>query len=74
VGPEVGIVDSAETAARAVRSALAAAGVEAAHDLCDGGPRRVRLLATDGPERFARVGGRFLGHSIEPADVELIDL
>lgn len=35
---------------------------------------RIRLLATDGVERFARVGGRFLGCPIEPAQVQLIDL
>jgi glutamate racemase len=32
------------------------------------------LLATDGAERFARVGGTFLGCSIAPADVEIVDL
>ncbi len=74
VGPDTRIVDSAETTARAVRHALAAAGIEARREPHTGGSPRVRLLATDGPDRFARVGGRFLGHSIEPAAVELIDL
>jgi len=32
------------------------------------------LLATDGAARFARVGARFFGESIDAADVELIDL
>ena len=34
----------------------------------------VRLLATDSPERFARVGARFLGASIAERSVEAIDL
>ena len=34
----------------------------------------VRLLATDSPERFARVGARFLGSSIAVNSVEAIDL
>jgi glutamate racemase len=34
----------------------------------------VSLLATDGPERFARVGSRFLGESVSASDVELVDL
>jgi glutamate racemase len=32
------------------------------------------LLATDGPERFARVGSAFLGETFAPSDVELVDL
>jgi hypothetical protein len=32
------------------------------------------LLATDSPERFARVGARFLGSSIAERQVEIIDL
>ena len=34
----------------------------------------VTLLATDGPERFARVGAVFLGRPLAPADVEIVDL
>jgi hypothetical protein len=34
----------------------------------------VRLLATDGAARFARVGAAFLGEPIREADVEVIDL
>jgi hypothetical protein len=34
----------------------------------------LRLLATDSPERFARVGARFLGSSIAAKSVEAIDL
>jgi hypothetical protein len=32
------------------------------------------LMATDSPERFARVGARFLGSSIAARMVEIIDL
>jgi hypothetical protein len=34
----------------------------------------LQFLATDGVERFAAIGSRFLGEAIDPADVELIDL
>jgi hypothetical protein len=36
--------------------------------------RELRFLATDGLERFAAVGGRFLGQAINPATIELIDI
>ena len=39
----------------------------------DGGPG-TSLMATDSPERFARVGARFLGSSIAKRAVEAIDL
>jgi glutamate racemase len=69
IGPSVRIVDSAATTAKRVRERL---GV----DLLTGATGRsaVRFLATDGPERFARVGSRFLGQTLSPDDVELIDL
>ncbi len=38
------------------------------------GGTSVQLLATDGAERFALVGTRFLGRHIAPAEVELVDL
>jgi glutamate racemase len=69
VGPRVEIVDSADTTARAVRAQLAASGMT-----CTSGAGAVRFIATDGAERFARVGGRFLGRAILPDEVELIDL
>jgi glutamate racemase len=34
----------------------------------------LRLLATDGATRFARVGGRFLGEDLSVENIELIDL
>jgi hypothetical protein len=32
------------------------------------------LLATDGPDRFAAVGSRFLGQPIRVTEVEVVDL
>jgi len=69
VGAEVALVDSAETTASAVAEALGRAS------LASGAPSgAVRFLATDSPERFARVGAIFLGRPIDPASVELVDL
>lgn len=69
VGPRVHIVDSAATTAHAVRFELIARKIENR-----GGAGEVRFLATDNPERFARVGSRFLGRTILAAQVEQIDL
>jgi glutamate racemase len=68
-GPGVRIVDSAATTAEAVAALLSARGRTPRDD------RRgtLRLLATDGPERFARVGAVF-GIAVAPGDVELVDL
>jgi glutamate racemase len=69
VGPDIHIVDSAETTARSVRDLLLA------QDLAQPtGEGAVRFLATDSPERFARIGNRFLARPINPEQVELIDL
>ncbi len=68
-GPEVGIVDSAETTARYVRQTL-----EAQNLASRAGQGSLRLLATDAAERFARIGGRFLERPIRPHEVELVDL
>jgi glutamate racemase len=68
VGPSVRIVDSAATTAKSVREQLGSALTGTS------GRSTVRFLATDSPERFARVGTRFLGQTLSPEDVELIDL
>ena len=70
LGPDVAIVDSAATTAVALAEVLARRGV-LRHDQAAG---TVTLLATDGPERFARVGAVFLGRPLAPADVEIVDL
>ena len=69
VGAGVALVDSADTTAAATAARLAALTLRRAE-----GIGAVRLMATDGPERFARVGSVFSGEPIAPADVELVDL
>src|SRR5690606_15343051 len=70
VGDSITIVDSAQTTAVAVQAQLDALGlVNAAPST-----RSLRLQATDSPERFARVGSRFLAETFTVADVELVDL
>jgi glutamate racemase len=64
------VVDSAATTARATAAMLAAANLGASTTHIGG----LRLMATDSPERFARVGARFLGSSIAAKAVEAIDL
>jgi glutamate racemase len=69
-GPDIRLVDSAQTTAKAVekilreRNAARAPGAKPAH----------AFLATDAPDRFARVGELFLGAPIDPGRVELVDL
>ena len=66
-GKDVTLVDSARTTAEAVAQLLDSKNLAAA-----GTPSPPRFLATDSPERFARVGEIFLGRKLGP--VELIDL
>jgi glutamate racemase len=70
LGPEVEVIDSAATTASEVRGELAARGLLNDHE----GEGTVRFLATDGAERFARVGSIFLGRDLAHGDVELVDL
>jgi glutamate racemase len=68
-GADVRIVDSAQTTADMTALVLgraASGGADAAGSL--------HFLATDGPERFARVGSRFLGEPLAPTAIELVDL
>jgi len=77
IGTGVAMVDSAATTAAAVADALAAQGMGVAQSGAHGAPTRgarTRFLATDSPERFARVGEIFLGRPIAASDVELVDL
>ncbi len=64
-GQELRLVDSGETVAEAVERMLPAK---------KSGTGGARYLATDGAERFARVGSLFLGEAIEAHDVEIMDL
>jgi glutamate racemase len=70
-GPALTLVDSAATTAAAVALTLAASGL--ARGAATGAARR-HLMATDGRERFARVGRHFLGEALTADDVELVDL
>ncbi|HEX7037454.1 MAG TPA: glutamate racemase [Pseudomonadales bacterium] len=66
--PDAVVVDSAETMAAALAAELAAGRVPAASTAAG----ELTLLATDGRERFRRVGAYFLGHPVD--EVELVDL
>ena len=69
VGPGVALVDSARTTAEFVQDMLER------RDICSTTTeRRLTFLATDGAERFARVGGYFMHHALSPADIEIVDL
>jgi glutamate racemase len=68
-GQGVTLVDSAETTAREVEATLAERGLAR-----KGAAQPPSFLATDSPERFARVGSLFLGTTIAPDQVELVDL
>jgi glutamate racemase len=70
LGGRVTIVDSAQTTAVALAGVLERAGLRRDADA----PGHVQLLATDSAERFARVGATFLGRSLQPGDVEIVDL
>jgi glutamate racemase len=69
VGPEIALVDSAATTAVAVDRLLTQNGL-----VHGAAARPPRFLATDAPERFARVGEIFLGRKIASESVEQVDL
>lgn len=69
-GEGIRIVDSAATTAAAVALALGQQDLFAQR----GAEARVDFLATDGSERFAAVGSRFLERALGPGDVHLVDL
>jgi glutamate racemase len=68
-GRDIALVDSAVTTADAVAALLKERDIAGT----DGQPS-LKFLATDAPDRFARVGEIFLGQPIDPGLVELIDL
>ena len=68
-GPDVALIDSAETTAMAVEKALREKSL-----LNGGGTKPPRFLATDAPGRFAHLGEIFLGEPIDPGAVTLVDL
>jgi glutamate racemase len=64
-GEAVALVDSAATTAGVVASRMQRVA---------SGSGQVRFIATDAPERFARVGGTFLGTRIDVGEIDLLDL
>jgi glutamate racemase len=68
-GPDVLLVDSAETTAASVERRLRELNLLNEEE---GGTEQ--FLVTDAPDRFANVGEIFLGHPIDPGAVEVIDL
>jgi len=69
-GEGVAVVDSAVTTANVVHDILRSnAGLIDTQQ-----PGTLKLLATDGITRFARVGGQFLGEPLTAEDVQLVDL
>ena len=70
IGETASIVDSAATTATALAETLLARQIATS----DSGAGRIELLATDDAERFARVGGTFLGRPLATSDVEIVDL
>lgn len=70
IGPGIPIVDSAGTTADVVAALLSE------RDLLvpAGSDGTMRLLATDGARRFARVGRTFLGQPLSADDIEITDL
>ena len=61
IGRNVRLIDSAEETAAQTARILREKGL--AHDETDSA--RYRFIASDAPEQFLRVGGRFLGASID---------
>ncbi|MCP3999752.1 MAG: glutamate racemase [Gammaproteobacteria bacterium] len=70
LGPDIKIVDSATTTAQAVQEELVRLSLLTDAD----GGGDLQLIATDGPERFARVGSAFLGEKFAAEDIKLIDI
>jgi glutamate racemase len=68
-GPDVLLIDSAETTAIAVEKILRDKSL-----LQTGGTATSLFLATDAPGRFAHLGETFLGEPIDPGAVLLTDL
>ncbi len=66
IGPEVKLIDSAVETAREIKEILKKEGLERDSEE---GPSR-EFYVTDSPDRFLRVGERFLGHKIK--HIELI--
>lgn len=71
MGDAVTLVDSARTTAEFVQDMLARRGIQTMDQSTE---RTLTFLATDGAERFARIGGLFMHRPLNAADVEIVDL
>ncbi len=71
-GPNVSLVDSAETTAQVLKLRLDAVDLSAPERVST--MEQVQFLVTDGPERFARVASIFFGDKIGAHSVSLVDL
>lgn len=71
VGPDVTVIDSAVTTAQEVKTLLQERSMLNRETQ---GAGQTRFFATDGAERFSRVGGVFLGQKLDEKDVVLVDL
>lgn len=69
LGPNIAVVDSAQTTANAVRDALHEASLET-----NAASGVVKFLATDESESFARNAARFLGAPVDARSIERVDL
>jgi glutamate racemase len=70
LGPDIAIIDSAATTAQRLAGVLEARSLAR----CERSAGATTLLATDGLDRFARIAPRFLGHPIDRAALELVDV
>ncbi len=70
VGHTLQLVDASEMTAHAVKDELFKRALFHS-EMIEG---RIEFLATDSPERFARVAAHFMGHPLEVSDVKLVDL
>jgi glutamate racemase len=70
LGESITIVDSATTTAESVVDVLEQASLLTAQTTSGS----LSLLATEGPDRFARVGGNFLGAVLNRDDIEVVDI
>jgi glutamate racemase len=70
LGDDIRIVDSAHTTADRVAEIIDVQRLQSEAS----GAGKLKLLATEGPERFARVGGNFLGEHLAPNDIEVVDI
>lgn len=69
-GPDIMLVDSARTTALEVKSMLAATKLNHPY----GHKGQAKFMATDCAGRFAKVGSAFLGETVTPEEVEIIDI